>query len=100
LGNRFLIVDKAGIYIEYLPFKEKHSVNIILQMLEKKLNCPDACSIGRIFDGVSALLGICETISTEAEAAQKLEETALKTENFYKIDIEFKENEKEIIIST
>jgi len=31
---------------------------------------------------------------------EKLEETALKTENFYKIDIEFKENENEIVIST
>lgn len=92
----------AGIPIEYLPFKEKYPVNIILQMLEKKLNCPEACSIGRIFDGVSALLGICEAITTEAEAAQKLEEIALKTENFYKIDIEFKENENEneIIIPT
>ena len=90
----------AGIPIEYLPFKEKYPVNIILQMLEKKLNCPEACSIGRIFDGVSAILGICEVISTEAEAAQKLEEIALKTQNFYKIDIEFKENENEIVIST
>src|SRR5208337_2552940 len=33
-------------------------------------------SIGRIFDGVSAILGISSSISTEAEAAQLLEEAA------------------------
>ncbi len=90
----------AGIPIEYLPFRENKPLSIILQMLEKKLNSPFACSIGRIFDGVSAILGICETISTEAEAAQKLEETALKTKNFYKIDIEPEEKGKEIVIPT
>jgi len=90
----------AGIPIEYLPFRENKPLSIILQMLEKKLNSPFACSIGRIFDGVSAILGICETISTEAEAAQKLEETALKAKNFYKLNIEPEEKGKEIVIPT
>jgi hydrogenase maturation protein HypF len=94
------LLYQVGLPVDYLPFKEGKPLNIILQMLEKKLNCPFACSIGRIFDGVSALLGICETISTEAEAAQKLEEIALKTEKFYKIELEIEERENQIIVST
>ena len=94
------LLYQAELPIDYLPFKEGKPLNIILQMLEKKLNCPLACSIGRIFDGVSALLGICETISTEAEAAQKLEEKALKTEKFHKIELEIEERENQIIVST
>jgi len=94
------LLYQAGIPIDYLPFREGKPISIILQMLEKKINSPYACSIGRIFDGVSALLGICEKISTEAEAAQKLEEAALKAEKFYKIEIEPVEKEDELIVPT
>lgn len=49
---------------------------MIVQLLEKNLNSPLCCSVGRLFDGISALLGASQSISTEAEAAQKLEELA------------------------
>ncbi len=94
------LLYQARISLDYLPLKKKYPVDIICQMLKKKLNSPYACSIGRIFDGVAAILGIAEVISTEAEAAQKLEEEALKTEKFQKIEVPFEEKEGEIIIST
>ncbi len=94
------LLYQAGISLDYLSLKEKYPVDIILQMLQKRLNSPEACSIGRIFDGVSAILGITEVISTEAEAAQKLEEEALKTQKFQKIEVPFEEKVEEIIIST
>ncbi len=94
------LLYQAGIPVEYLPSIKGKPVSIILQMLEKGLNSPFACGMGRIFDGVSALLGICEKISTEAEACQKLEETALKAQKFYKIEIEPEERENEIVIPT
>ncbi len=50
---------------------------MIVQLLEKNLNSPLCCSVGRLFDGISAILGVSESVSTEAEAAQKLEELAL-----------------------
>ncbi len=50
---------------------------MIVQLLEKNLNSPLCCSVGRLFDGISAILGASQSISTEAEAAQKLEELAL-----------------------
>jgi len=53
-------------------------VKFIVEIIKKKINSPLTCSIGRIFDGISSLLGLSETISTEAEAAILLEETALK----------------------
>jgi len=50
----------------------------VLEIIQKKIHSPMTCSIGRLFDGISAMLGLSETISTEAEAAQLLEEAALR----------------------
>ncbi|MCP4133773.1 MAG: carbamoyltransferase HypF [bacterium] len=50
----------------------------LMEIIEKKINSPLTCSIGRLFDGVSAILGLCDSISTEAEAAILVEEAALR----------------------
>ncbi|OHD66425.1 MAG: carbamoyltransferase HypF [Spirochaetes bacterium RBG_13_51_14] len=50
----------------------------VIEIIEKNINSSLACSIGRIFDGVAAILGISRTVSTEAEAAQQLEEAAMR----------------------
>ena len=94
------LLYESKISLDYLPFKEKYPVNIIYQMLEKKINSPFACSIGRLFDGVSALLGVAEKISTSAEAAQKLEELALKAKKYHKINLCFQEKESIVIDTT
>ncbi len=49
---------------------------VVLEIIKKKINCPLTCSIGRIFDGASAIMGISTSVSTEAEAAMLLEEKA------------------------
>ena len=46
---------------------------IVGQMLEKDLNCPVSTSCGRLFDAVSAMLGLKLEIGYEAEAAIMLE---------------------------
>jgi hydrogenase maturation protein HypF len=51
---------------------------MVCEVIEKKINCPETCSIGRIFDGVAAILGIAKSVSAEAEAAMLLEEAALR----------------------
>ena len=47
-------------------------------LLEKKINCVESTSCGRLFDAVSAILGICEKNSYEGESAMKLESVAEK----------------------
>ncbi len=48
------------------------------QMIERGLNCPATSSLGRLFDGVSALLGLCEVSGYDGEAACLLEAAALR----------------------
>lgn len=42
-------------------------------MLEKNINCPATSSCGRLFDAISAMLGLCGNISYEGQAAIILE---------------------------
>ncbi|MBN2158513.1 MAG: carbamoyltransferase HypF [Spirochaetes bacterium] len=61
------------------PFMERDERSAgVIEVIEKKINSPLTCSIGRIFDGVAAILSISRSVSAEAEAAQLLEETALR----------------------
>ena len=50
--------------------------NLVVQQIEKRVNCVDTSSAGRLFDAISAILGICLEISYEAQAAIELESVA------------------------
>ncbi len=50
--------------------REKELLKI---QLEHRINCVDTSSMGRLFDAVSSLLGICQVISYEGQAAIELE---------------------------
>jgi len=49
---------------------------VVGQMLIKGVNCPPTSSCGRLFDAVSALLGLCLTSDYEGQAAMLLEHQA------------------------
>ncbi|MDD3726053.1 MAG: carbamoyltransferase HypF [Candidatus Ratteibacteria bacterium] len=73
-----------------IPFlkKYKKDAEIIIEMLKKDINCVPASSMGRLFDGVSAILDIRGIITYEAQAAIELEMEATKTdERNYPFDI-------------
>jgi hydrogenase maturation protein HypF len=71
-------------------------IDILLNMLSKKINSPITSSAGRLFDAVSSLLGICDRTNYEGQAAMMLEFAAdLKEIGSYPFDI--KESDKLII---
>ena len=51
----------------------QQELKVLKMMLEKKLNSPLTSSVGRLFDGVSALLGIRDNVTFEGQAAMELE---------------------------
>jgi len=68
-------IDSKNFFTNCSSEQEK---SLVEEIIQKNINCPLTCSIGRLFDGVAALLGLAHHISTEAEAAMLLEEEALK----------------------
>lgn len=56
-------------------FPTEH-LGIVLRMLETGVNSPECSSVGRLFDAVSSLLGLCHDADFEGEAAMALEHVA------------------------
>jgi hydrogenase maturation protein HypF len=67
--------DGDGYKCRKLISKWKNS-DLIYKMLENKFNCPISSSVGRIFDAVAAITGVCQLNTCEGESAMKLEKLA------------------------
>ena len=63
---------------------------ILAAQLENDINCPLTSSMGRLFDAVSSMIGLCQVINYEAQAAIELENAIVPQESkdFYPIDIQ------------
>lgn len=78
------LAEKEGIEyggLNILPGIDKGKLATILQMLDKGLNSPLTSSMGRLFDAVSALLGIRDRINYEGQAAIELEYNTIEDRN-------------------
>lgn len=61
--------------------------SLVLQMLRGGINSPETSSMGRFFDGISALLGIKYLSTYEGEAAIAMESMAIPIEGEYSYEI-------------
>lgn len=69
----------------------ENQIKLIDIALNKKINSPESCSAGRLFDAVAALLGICTFSTYHAEAPLKLEHAVASNINeCYTIDLKSK----------
>ncbi len=54
-------------------------LTLIKKMIEQKINTPLTSSMGRLFDGVASIIGLCHKASFEGQAAMSLEFKASNT---------------------
>lgn len=74
---------------EFIHSIDEAKTRIIINMIKKKINSPLTSSLGRLFDGVSAILGLRHKVSFEGQAAMELEMAASENINdFYSFSIE------------
>lgn len=62
--------------LPFLDVIEPEKTSLIKQQLAKRINTPLTSSVGRLFDAVSALTGLCNVIEYEGQAAIRLEKAA------------------------
>ncbi len=68
----------------------RNEIRVILNMIERNINCYSTSSLGRIFDGASFMLRLADKSSFEGQAAMALEHTADENEQGqYPFDLYF-----------
>ncbi|MEO0293001.1 MAG: carbamoyltransferase HypF [candidate division WOR-3 bacterium] len=81
--------DFFNLNIEFVKKLDREKCRFIKKMIDRKLNTPETSSIGRLFDAVSAIIGIRDFITYQGQAAIELEMIANEEEeNEYAINIE------------
>lgn len=99
---------RIGLSLIYKVFKEnfnqfipKHlkdkEYNIIRAMIDRKINSPKTSSMGRFFDGISAILGFSKAVTFEGEAAISLENICSEKNN-ESYEFKIKEIEEKFIL--
>ena len=59
--------------LDWLRKIDPRKKRIIIESIDRKINCPPSCSAGRWFDALAAITGICVESSFHAEAPMRLE---------------------------
>ncbi len=73
-----------------IPHLDKKERSFMLHMIKRGINSPFTTSMGRLFDGISSIIGIRHRTSYHAQAAIELEQLSLRsdTEDVYPFVIE------------
>ena len=71
--------DMMKLDLPFLQSSGEADKELLLQAIEKGINCPLTSGAGRLFDAVAALLGICRVSVFHAEAPMRLENIAVMT---------------------
>jgi hydrogenase maturation protein HypF len=59
--------------IPFVRDMNRNKIEIMIKMIQKKINSPETSSLGRLFDGIAALIGIRNKTVFEGQAAMELE---------------------------
>lgn len=70
-GNEFFNLD-----IPFVKQLDRGKWTTLASMIASETNCPQTSSMGRLFDAISALLGVRSTVNYEGQAAIELEAIA------------------------
>jgi hydrogenase maturation protein HypF len=88
-----------GLGIDFVKTLDRNKWTIIKKMIDKGLNSPLTSSSGRLFDAVSALVGVRQEVYYEGQAAIELEMAADKDEEgFYSYDLEELGNGSQVML--
>ncbi len=82
---------------EFLSAFSEQELKLLQQSLNKQFNTPKTSSMGRIFDAVSSLLGLCHLNQFEGQAAMRLEQLAETSEIKDKYPVKFLGNNPIVI---
>ncbi|MDO0929507.1 carbamoyltransferase HypF [Streptomyces sp. TG1A-8] len=66
--------DMADLGLDLLSRRDPFEVEVLVKMTERGINAPETSSMGRLFDAYAALLGVCEEVGYEGQAAIELEQ--------------------------
>ena len=75
VSNLYKVFGADFINLE-LPFLKQidgDKIRLIIQMMDRKINCPLTSGAGRLFDGVASLLDLVQVATFQAEGPMRLE---------------------------
>ena len=65
--------ESAGLELDMLKRQDVGKTGMLWQVIEKRISSPLTSSLGRLFDGVAALIGLKDKAAFEGQAAMMLE---------------------------
>lgn len=95
IGLLYALVGSSLSDLSNIPALQRFSktqISALIRMMERGTNCLQTSSIGRLFDAVSSLLGLCHVSSFEGQAAMEVEFLAesANSDDMYKLPIDLK----------